>query len=198
MRQGHALRFTAYDSRLDLQSSRSSWPQCLGIREPQDDADRVLVDDTERSRRDPTSGWYSRDGPDADASAARRLISFLTAPVPARTRILVEQVRWLVAGLLFRGSTVLDQTIASVIDIERGGSVIDHKSSPRPRSEWADEALEHSGQLAAYASILRGAGLECAECWVHFPVSGGLVQVVLNRETNSDDRPRATSLPTAP
>ena len=71
-----------------------------------------------------------------------------------------------------------------LLDTENGWIVIDHKSSLRPRSEWADEALKYSGQLAAYASALRGAGLECAGCWVHFPVAGGLVEVVLSQEAN--------------
>ena len=73
---------------------------------------------------------------------------------------------------------VLHGWIDLLLDTEAGWIVIDHKSSPRPRSEWAKEALEHSGQLAAYVRALCGAGLECAGCWVHFPVSGGLVEVV--------------------
>ena len=131
----------------------------------------------------------------ADAiECARRLRAVLNARFcPHPHRILVEHPVKLVQD----NGQVLHGWIDLLIETGAGWIVIDHKSSPRPRSEWADEALEHSGQLAAYASALRGAGLECVECWVHFPVSGGLVQVVLNRETNSD-RPRATSLPTAP
>ena len=129
----------------------------------------------------------------ADAiESARRLRAVLNARFGPH-RILVEHPVKLVQD----NGQVLHGWIDLLIETGAGWIVIDHKSSPRPRSEWADEALEHSGQLAAYASTLRGAGLECAECWVHFPVSGGLVQVVLNRGTNSD-RPRATSLPTAP
>ena len=131
----------------------------------------------------------------ADAiECARRLRAVLNARFgPHPHRILVEHPVKLVQD----NGQVLHGWIDLLIETGAGWIVIDHKSSPRPRSEWADEALEHSGQLAAYASALKGAGLECVECWVHFPVSGGLVQVVLNRETNSD-RPRATSLPTAP
>ena len=66
-----------------------------------------------------------------------------------------------------------------LLETDAGWVVIDHKSSPRPRSEWTAEAIEYSGQLAAYVSALRGAGLECAGCWVHFPVGGGLVEVTL-------------------
>ena len=77
---------------------------------------------------------------------------------------------------------VLRGWIDLLLETEQGWIVIDHKSSPRPRSEWAAEALEYSGQLAAYAGALQGGGLDCAECWVHFPVSGGLVEVVFGRD----------------
>jgi len=53
--------------------------------------------------------------------------------------------------------------------------VIDHKSSPRPRSEWRAEALEHSGQLAAYRAALEACGKRVAGCGIHFPVSGGVL-----------------------
>ena len=76
---------------------------------------------------------------------------------------------------------VLRGWIDLLLETEQGWIVIDHKSSPRPRSEWAAEALEYSGQLAAYADALQGGGLDCAGCWVHFPVSGGLVEVVGTR-----------------
>ena len=67
----------------------------------------------------------------------------------------------------------------SVAETAAGWIVIDHKSSPRPRSEWAYEAVGYSGQLAAYVSALRAAGMECAGCWLHLPVGGALVEVVL-------------------
>ena len=86
--------------------------------------------------------------------------------------------------LVQNNGQVLHGWIDLLLETENGWIVIDHKSSPRPRSEWADEALKYSGQLAAYASALRGAGLECAGCWVHFPVGGGLVEVMLNQEAN--------------
>ena len=129
----------------------------------------------------------------ADAvECARRLRAVLNARFDPHSMLVEHPVK-----LVQDNGQVLHGWIDLLIETGAGWIVIDHKSSPRPRSEWTDEALEYSGQLAAYASTLNGAGLECAECWVHFPVSGGLVQVVLNRETNSD-RPRATSLPTAP
>ena len=91
-------------------------------------------------------------------------------------RLLVEHPVTLVRD----NGQVLRGWIDLLLETEQGWIVIDHKSSPRPRSEWTGEACEYSGQLAAYASAIRGAGLECAGCWVHFPVSGGLVEVVFS------------------
>ena len=114
----------------------------------------------------------------ADAvECARRLRAVLNARF-APHRMLIEYPVQLVQD----NGQVLRGWIDLLLETEEGWIVIDHKSSPRPRSEWADEALEYSGQLAAYASALRGAGLDCAGCWVHFPVSGGLIEVVLGRE----------------
>ena len=104
---------------------------------------------------------------------AQRLMDALQTRFAPR-RMLVEHPVELVqdTGQVLRG------WIDLVLETERGWIVIDHKSSPRPRSEWYAEALEYSGQLAAYANALRGAGLNCAGCWVHFPVGGGLVELM--------------------
>ena len=108
---------------------------------------------------------------------ARRLMATLNDRF-APSRILVEHPVELVQenGQVFHG------WIDLLLKIEAGWVVIDHKSSPRPRAEWTEDALDHSGQLAAYARALGGAGLGCAGCWVHFPVGGGLVEVVLDRQ----------------
>lgn len=66
-----------------------------------------------------------------------------------------------------------------LLETDAGYVVIDHKSSPRPKSEWTAEALEHSGQLAAYARALEAAGKKVAGCWIHFPVGGGAARVEL-------------------
>lgn len=76
---------------------------------------------------------------------------------------------------------VLRGWIDLLLETDAGWIVIDHKSSPRPRSEWATEAIGSSDQLAAYVSALRAAGMECAGCWLHLPVEGRLVEVVLPR-----------------
>ena len=105
---------------------------------------------------------------------ARRLLDAVNDRF-APLRVLVEHPVTLVRD----NGQVLRGWIDLLLETEQGWIVIDHKSSPRPRSEWTGEAREYSGQLAAYASAIRGAGLECAGCWVHFPVSGGLVEVVM-------------------
>ena len=74
---------------------------------------------------------------------------------------------------------VLRGWIDLLAETAAGWIVIDHKSSPRPASEWDDEAVGYSGQLAAYVGALRAAGMECAGCWLHLPVGGALVEVVL-------------------
>lgn len=108
---------------------------------------------------------------------ARRLMDAVNARFAPR-RMLVEHPVELVRD----NGQVLRGWIDLLLETGQGWIVIDHKSSPRPRSEWPDEALEYSGQLAAYADALRGAGLQCAGCWVHFPVSGGLVEVLYGRD----------------
>ena len=112
----------------------------------------------------------------ADAvECARRLRSALNARFAPR-RMLVEHP----VKLVQENGQVLHGWIDLLLETEAGWIVVDHKSSPRPRLEWTNEAVEHSGQLAAYARALRGAGLDCAGCWLHFPVGGGLVEVVVD------------------
>ena len=115
--------------------------------------------------------------PEDAVGCARRLMAILNDRF-APGRMLVEHPVELVQD----NGQVLHGWIDVLLETQTGWVVIDHKSSPRPRAEWTDDALEHSGQLAAYARALRGAGLECAGCWVHFPVGGGLLEVVLDRE----------------
>ncbi len=74
------------------------------------------------------------------------------------------------------------QIITGWIDLllenEQGFVLIDHKASPRPRSEWGDIALSYSAQLAAYAEgIRRITRKPVLGQWIHFAVSGGLVEV---------------------
>ncbi len=109
--------------------------------------------------------------------SARRLVAVLDerfSPISKLVEYPVQLVR--------DNGQVLRGWIDLLLETEAGWIVVDHKSSPRPRSEWGAEAAEYSGQLAQYASALHGAGLTCSGCWVHFPVSGGLVEVVFDHD----------------
>jgi len=107
-------------------------------------------------------------------ASAVRFREFIAARF-APSRVLVEHpvVHRLADGRVVRGS------IDALLETERGWIVVDHKSSPRPSSAWVEDALEHSGQLDAYRRALEAAGLTVAECWIHFPVGGGLLRVAL-------------------
>ena len=61
-------------------------------------------------------------------------------------------------------------------ETENGWLVIDHKSSPQPPAKWP-EATKYSGQLTAYRTALIAAGRNVAGCFIHFAVTGGLVEV---------------------
>ncbi|MDA1077046.1 MAG: UvrD-helicase domain-containing protein, partial [Proteobacteria bacterium] len=50
--------------------------------------------------------------------------------------------------------------------------VIDHKSSPRPRSELAAEVTAYSGQLKMYADVVEAVKDESVEQAIHFPITG--------------------------
>ncbi|WGL16269.1 UvrD-helicase domain-containing protein [Microbulbifer bruguierae] len=67
-----------------------------------------------------------------------------------------------------------------LLETEQGWIVIDHKSSPRARSEWEPEALKYSGQLDVYRQALLAATEKpVLGCWIHFAITGGLVEVKL-------------------
>jgi len=65
-----------------------------------------------------------------------------------------------------------------LVETAEGFVLIDHKASPRARSDWEEIALGYSGQLAAYAEgITRATGKAVVSRWIHFGVTGGLVEV---------------------
>ena len=75
-----------------------------------------------------------------------------------------------------------DQVISGWIDLlvetEEGFVLIDHKASPRARSDWGEIALGYSGQLEAYAAgITHATGKPVISRRIHFAVTGGLVEV---------------------
>jgi ATP-dependent helicase/nuclease subunit A len=74
---------------------------------------------------------------------------------------------------------IMSGWIDLLIETSEGFVLIDHKASPRARSDWNDVALDYSGQLRAYAEgIERATGKPVISCWIHFGVTGGLVEVV--------------------
>ena len=112
----------------------------------------------------------------ADAvGCARRLRAILDARFTPR-RMLVEHP----VEMIQDNGQVLRGWIDLLLETDAGWIVIDHKSSPRPRSEWPAEAIGYSGQFAAYVSAICRSGMKCAGCWLHLPVGGGLVEILLD------------------
>jgi ATP-dependent helicase/nuclease subunit A len=73
---------------------------------------------------------------------------------------------------------VVSGWIDLLIETDEGFILIDHKASPRARSDWGEIALGYSGQLEAYAAgITRATGKPVVSRWIHFAVTGGLVEV---------------------
>ena len=109
----------------------------------------------------------------ADAyAAAKRFQHFIaTRFAPSRIEVEVPLGHELGDGHTVRGFVDL---LAETAD---GWLIIDHKSSPQRKSTWRDEALKHSGQLKAYRDVLAAAGRQTAACYIHFAVTGGLVEV---------------------
>jgi ATP-dependent exoDNAse (exonuclease V) beta subunit len=110
--------------------------------------------------------------PESALAAARRFRTWLEKKfAPKRTFVEYPIAHALEDGRAVRG------WIDVLLETGKGFVVIDHKSSPRPKSEWPTEALEHSGQIAVYARALEAAGKTVAGCWIHFPVSGGVARI---------------------
>ncbi|MEQ9463912.1 MAG: UvrD-helicase domain-containing protein [Haliea sp.] len=77
-----------------------------------------------------------------------------------------------------RRGQIVDGWIDLLLATEDGYVVIDHKASPRARSDWQQVALGYSGQLQAYAEgVTRASGKPVLGTWIHFGVSGGLVEI---------------------
>ncbi len=110
---------------------------------------------------------------EAAIACARRLRRFIVERMKP-LRILAE---YPASQTLANGQT-LRGWIDVLVETADGWVVIDHKSSPRPKSEWRGEALEHSGQIAAYRSMIGATGARLASsAWIHFPVSGGMIRI---------------------
>ena len=110
-------------------------------------------------------------GAEDAVAAGRRFLAF----VHERFRPRAIHAEFPVTHLLDNGRRVAGR-VDVVLDTDDGPVIIDHKSSPRARSEWEREALSHSGQLAAYRDAFAAAGRP-ASTWIHFAVAGGMVRV---------------------
>jgi ATP-dependent helicase/nuclease subunit A len=65
-----------------------------------------------------------------------------------------------------------------LLETENGLILIDHKASPRTRSDWEEIALNYSGQLTSYVEGLSKIHEKSViGRWIHFAVMGGLVEV---------------------
>ena len=105
-------------------------------------------------------------------AAARRLRRVLNQRfAPSRIEVEVPLHHELGDGRAVRG--LVDLLTAT----EHGWLIVDHKSSPQRKSTWRNEALKHSGQLDAYRKALEAAGRKVAGCYIHFAVTGGMVEV---------------------
>jgi len=66
-----------------------------------------------------------------------------------------------------------------LIETPDGWIIIDHKSSPAPRSEWKANALKYSGQLDVYRKAIEKVNDKpVLGCWIHFALTGGMVEVL--------------------
>ena len=109
-------------------------------------------------------------------AAAARFRAYLHESFDVK-RILVE---WPISHALDNGQLVKGW-VDVLVETHQGFVIIDHKSSPRPKSEWRQEALEYSGQLKAYKDAIEAAGKMVVGCWIHFPVSAGMVEITVDR-----------------
>jgi ATP-dependent helicase/nuclease subunit A len=74
---------------------------------------------------------------------------------------------------------IISGWIDLLVETAQGYVLIDHKASPRGRSDWEAIALGYSGQLNAYADgIAQVTGRPVIGRWIHFGVTGGLVEVL--------------------
>ncbi|EED31272.1 putative UvrD/REP helicase [gamma proteobacterium NOR5-3] len=73
---------------------------------------------------------------------------------------------------------IVNGWIDLLLETEDGFVLIDHKASPRAKSDWAEIALGYSGQLAAYArGVSQITNKPVVGQWIHFAATGGLVAV---------------------
>ena len=77
-----------------------------------------------------------------------------------------------------------EQLVKGWIDtlIENNGSwvILDHKFTTKPDDKLEAEALKCSGQITAYKHAVEAETSKNVEsCWVHFPDSGMMFQIMI-------------------
>ncbi len=135
----------------------------------------------------------NRKRPDRLAVAGRIIAGHGLSPNLRAEDVLVQMARfWGTVDALFKPRSAevevpfsyalpSGQRVGGIIDLlletDTGWVIVDHKSYPGPRGEWATRALRYSGQLHLYRLAIEATGRKPAGLWIHFPVGGGLVEV---------------------
>lgn len=84
---------------------------------------------------------------------------------------------WPIESVLKNGQ-ILNGRIDLLIDVGTHWILIDHKSNPGARANWAELANKHGGQLLAYKEAVENAtGKPVKEMWIVLPVSGGAMRL---------------------
>lgn len=77
-----------------------------------------------------------------------------------------------------------ERRVVGIVDLlletEEGVVIVDHKTFPgATEASWRMKALEVADQLFVYAHVLRQAGRKVLGLWVHLPMGGGMVELVV-------------------
>jgi ATP-dependent exoDNAse (exonuclease V) beta subunit len=64
-----------------------------------------------------------------------------------------------------------------LIETDTNWVIIDHKSSTQNENRLKESSLKYSGQLFCYKKAVEAASGKKADCWIHYPVSGHLVEL---------------------
>jgi len=77
-----------------------------------------------------------------------------------------------------------ERRVVGIVDLlletADGVVIVDHKTFPgASEASWRKKALEVASQLVVYAHVLREAGANVLGVWVHLPMGGGMVELVV-------------------
>jgi ATP-dependent exoDNAse (exonuclease V) beta subunit len=80
--------------------------------------------------------------------------------------------------------TMVAGTVDLVVRSGNQAVVVDHKSFAGRETSASTRAAEYSGQLAAYAAAIRATLPDMVvSTWIHYPIMGRMVEIVLERRT---------------